>query len=72
MAMTPSLSRGNAFEVAKATPSPGKRFIETVREWRRRFRSRRELMTLGERDLSDIRLTRGDAVSESNKPFWKE
>jgi uncharacterized protein YjiS (DUF1127 family) len=72
MATTPSLPRENALEFAKATPSLALRFIETVCEWRRRSRSRRELLTLDARDLCDVRLTRCDAVAEGNKPFWKK
>lgn len=43
-----------------------------VAEWRRRARSRGELMLLGERDLSDMHLTRCDASYEASKPFWKQ
>lgn len=38
--------------------------------WRKRARSRRELMTLGERELWDNHLTRCDAMKEAGKPFW--
>jgi uncharacterized protein YjiS (DUF1127 family) len=72
MATTPSLPRENAWEIAKAIPLLVGRLIEIVYEWRRRSRSRRELLTLGQRDLCDVRLTRCDAVSEANKPFWKK
>jgi uncharacterized protein YjiS (DUF1127 family) len=72
MATNPSLSPVNRFEIAKTVPALGERLIETVREWRRRSRSRFELLTLGERDLWDLRLTRIDAVSEASKPFWKQ
>jgi uncharacterized protein YjiS (DUF1127 family) len=41
-------------------------------EWHRRARSRGDLMALGERELSDMHLTRCDAVYEASKPFWKE
>jgi uncharacterized protein YjiS (DUF1127 family) len=41
-------------------------------EWRRRIRSRRELMTLGEHDLTDIGCTRCDMQWEVRKPFWRE
>jgi uncharacterized protein YjiS (DUF1127 family) len=44
----------------------------SIAEWRRRARSRRELMALGGRELWDIHLTRCDALSEASKPFWKE
>jgi uncharacterized protein YjiS (DUF1127 family) len=43
-----------------------------VAEWHRRARSRCELMALGERELSDMRVTRCDALYEASKPFWKE
>jgi len=38
--------------------------------WRRHERSRRELINLSDRILRDIGLTRGEAISESPKPFW--
>ena len=40
-------------------------------EWRQRARSRLELMSLDERELWDMGLTRADAHNESNKPFWE-
>jgi uncharacterized protein YjiS (DUF1127 family) len=40
-------------------------------EWRRRVRSRYELDRLSERDLADMGLTRLDALSEVQKPFWE-
>jgi uncharacterized protein YjiS (DUF1127 family) len=43
-----------------------------IAEWRRRARSRRELLALDGRQLWDIHLTRCDAQSEAGKPFWKE
>jgi uncharacterized protein YjiS (DUF1127 family) len=43
-----------------------------IAEWRRRARSRRELMALDGRDLRDILLTRCDVLRESDKPFWKK
>jgi uncharacterized protein YjiS (DUF1127 family) len=43
-----------------------------IAEWRRRARSRRELMALDGRELCDIHLTRCDAMNEADKPFWKE
>jgi uncharacterized protein YjiS (DUF1127 family) len=39
-------------------------------EWRRRSRSRRELMGLDEITLADVGLTRGTADMEATKPFW--
>lgn len=42
-----------------------------VAEWGRRARSRRKLMALDDRQLSDIGLTRIDAARESRKRFWQ-
>jgi len=44
----------------------------TLREWRRRSRERAELAALDDRTLSDIGITRADAIYLSGKPFWKE
>jgi uncharacterized protein YjiS (DUF1127 family) len=45
-------------------------------EWRRRIRSRNELVSLIKRncglDLWDIGLTRGQSEAEMRKPFWIE
>jgi uncharacterized protein YjiS (DUF1127 family) len=38
----------------------------------RRVRARYELITLSERDLADMGMTRQDAFNESIKPFWEE
>jgi uncharacterized protein YjiS (DUF1127 family) len=72
MAATRSLPTDNASEIGKAISWLASRFVETVKEWRRRSHSRRELLTLDERDLCDVRLTRCDAAFEANKPFWKK
>ena len=37
----------------------------------RRLQSRYEVERLSERDLADMRLTRLDAVKETQKPFWE-
>ena len=49
-----------------------KRGLDTVRAWRQRSRDRGELSALSDRMLSDIGITRADAVFLSNKPFWRE
>ena len=49
-----------------------KRIFGTIREWRRRARSRRDLMALDPRDLRDLRLTRLDVLREARKSFWTE
>lgn len=72
MTTMPTLLRRDTFAMADAIPSLGKRLLETVREWRRREASRRDLMALDDRALWDIRLTRADAAREASKPFWRE
>lgn len=42
-----------------------------LREWRRRVRSRNELLTLTARDLHEIGWTRAEAKAEARKPFWE-
>ncbi|WP_374370155.1 DUF1127 domain-containing protein [Dongia sp.] len=39
--------------------------------WRERSRSRRDLMRLSEHQLQDIGLSRLDAETEWQKPFWQ-
>lgn len=48
------------------------RAAATLREWRRRSRSRAALAAFDERMLRDIGATRIDAENEMNKPFWRE
>jgi len=43
---------------------------KAIAEWRRRARSRNELMNLSDRQLRDIGMSQGDASCESAKPFW--
>jgi uncharacterized protein YjiS (DUF1127 family) len=45
--------------------------VGKVIEWKRRIEERRELMTLDDRMLHDIGLSRTDAEKEARKPFWK-
>lgn len=47
------------------------RAIATVREWRLRARSRRELSRFDEQQLKDIGLTISDASFESGKSFLR-
>jgi uncharacterized protein YjiS (DUF1127 family) len=42
-----------------------------IRVWRRRRRERAYLLTLDDRCLRDIGITRWDAAREYEKPFWK-
>lgn len=43
---------------------------QTFVEWRRRSRSRAELMSLGDRSLHDLGVSRATAQFEACKPFW--
>jgi len=45
---------------------------DLVAEWQARSRSRRELMSLDDRTLQDIGMSRGDAYMEYGKPFWRD
>jgi uncharacterized protein YjiS (DUF1127 family) len=44
----------------------------TLREWRRRIRSRQELARLDDRMLKDIGLSHAEREFLANKPFWRE
>jgi uncharacterized protein YjiS (DUF1127 family) len=39
--------------------------------WQQRLQSRYQVERLSERELADMRLTRLDSVSETQKPFWE-
>lgn len=70
MAMNWALSRGDALMKADAASSLRKRLLDTVREWRRRANSRRELAGLSDLELRDIgNWEQIDA--EKCKPFWR-
>jgi uncharacterized protein YjiS (DUF1127 family) len=43
----------------------------TLALWRHRCRSRRQLATLGDRELADIGLSRADRWIECQKRFWE-
>ena len=45
--------------------------VERYYTWRERARSRRDLMRLSEHQLHDIGLSRHDAETEWQKPFWR-
>jgi uncharacterized protein YjiS (DUF1127 family) len=70
--MLEALSRANGPPKADAGSMAVKRIFGTIREWRRRARSRRDLMALDPRDLRDLRLTRLDVLREARKSFWTE
>ena len=44
---------------------------DLICDWQRRGMERRELARLSERELRDFGLSRGEAHTESCKPFWR-
>ncbi|WP_158047676.1 DUF1127 domain-containing protein [Skermanella pratensis] len=47
------------------------RLTDTLKTWKYRIVSRRELMDLDAHMLRDIGLTDLEAQSEASKPFWR-
>ena len=41
-------------------------------DWQQRTRTRHQLMTMDDRLLKDMGISRYDAVREGAKPFWRE
>jgi len=46
--------------------------LATLREWRRRAHSRRELASLSDTMLHDLGISRAEALYLADRPFWKE
>ena len=61
----PSISTSRPYRL-----SPWSQVTRHIAEWRIRARSRNELMTLSDRILLDIGVSRFDAECEASKPFW--
>jgi uncharacterized protein YjiS (DUF1127 family) len=53
------------------TKAFAKTAIETLREWRHNYRSRRELAMYSHRERSDLRFA-GDVETEIQRPFWRK
>lgn len=47
------------------------RLVQVVRLWRQRSRTRRQLATLDDHQLSDIGVSRSERMAEVGKPFWR-
>jgi uncharacterized protein YjiS (DUF1127 family) len=65
-------------EIADLFPRPRisvlpalRRFPAMISEWRRRARSRRELLALDDHMLKDIGVTRFDAQYQAARRFWR-
>jgi uncharacterized protein YjiS (DUF1127 family) len=53
-----------------ARPAAGLRVFRTIALWRLRASERAALAAMDHRDLRDIGLTPGEAITEASKPFW--
>jgi uncharacterized protein YjiS (DUF1127 family) len=58
---------------------PASRFVTNIAAavrklmgWAERARQRHALLTLDDRMLKDIGITRADVMREAGKPFWRE
>ena len=60
----------NALAAPRAVASPGGGLLDTVRLWRKRMRTRRELAFLSAADLRDIGYPAA-VQAEMHKPFWR-
>ncbi|MBS0520044.1 MAG: DUF1127 domain-containing protein [Proteobacteria bacterium] len=60
-------------DVETPRPTPILRFVlPTLRTWRDRYRSRRRLRQLDDRELADVGLSRAQQRQECCKRFWQE
>ena len=55
----------------EAAAGPIDRVLATLKQWRQRTRSRRELAGLDDYQLGDIGVSRSQAQFESGKRFWQ-
>jgi uncharacterized protein YjiS (DUF1127 family) len=47
------------------------RIWPVIREWVRRWRQRRELRLMSQREMADFCPKLSDALHEADKPFWR-
>lgn len=64
-------SRGSQRGMPAARQRPFVAVLKAFRLWVRRRTEARELLAMSERELSDIGMTRYDAVSAARGPLWK-
>ena len=57
--------------LAQSAAAALRRVVRTAVVWNRRARERAQLLSMGERGLRDIGLSRYDALHEGRKPFWR-
>ena len=58
-------------DITAALQGAVRKALDTVWIWHWRARTRRQLLTLGDRMLADIGVSRVDASREAAKPFWQ-
>jgi uncharacterized protein YjiS (DUF1127 family) len=56
---------------ARSAAAVLRRAVRTAVVWKQRARERAQLLSLSERALRDIGLSRYDALHEGRKPFWR-
>lgn len=56
----------------KVTCSSSRKFLGVIKIWCKRIRDRRELGTMSERQLNDMRMSWPEIAAEIEKPFWRE
>ena len=57
--------------IAAARRGAFRKALVTLRTWHWRVRTRRQPLTLGDRMLADIEVSRVDASREAVEPFWQ-
>ncbi|MCG6966669.1 MAG: DUF1127 domain-containing protein [Chromatiaceae bacterium] len=50
---------------------PTQQAVQLIRAWQQRATQRRQLACLSEPQLRDIGISRGEALREAAKPFWR-
>jgi uncharacterized protein YjiS (DUF1127 family) len=72
----PSLTNCQALPYSARYAAPPRsglfaRLIATLRQWQDQARERRELASLSERELRDMRASSADVWHEIRQPFWR-
>lgn len=69
-ACMPAGSNGTIFTHPRGRGGVVQAFVTTLLTWQDRLRQRQLLRELGDRELSDMGISRSEAEYEINKPFW--
>ena len=59
------------YQAVAQTSGSGTRLWSLLRVWQQRAHQRRQLLTLSNRQLDDIGVSREQADCEAAKPFWQ-